>query len=62
MICTYNAHLLKCILTSDKTKIEKYMLERGGFAYLIDWLRRIPEGSSNIVLEEVTNLLVIVLE
>lgn len=38
------------------------MLERGGFAYLIDWLRRIPEGSSNIVLEEVTNLLVIVLE
>ncbi len=62
MICTYNAHLLKSILILDKTKIEKYMLERGGFTYLIDWLRRIPEGSSNIVLEEVTNLLVIVLE
>jgi hypothetical protein len=64
MICTYNAHLLKHILQTNKGKIKQYMIEDGGFKYLKNWLMKLVcEGNcSNIIVEEVTSLLAILLE
>lgn len=61
MSCIYTAHLLRHILKTEKGKMKKYMIVNGGFGYLIDWMRRVCDQSTNILLEEITNIIVMIL-
>jgi uncharacterized membrane protein len=62
MFCIYYAHQLKDLLKADKRKMKSWLLEKGGFGYLVDWLRHSADKSNTILLEEVTNILVLILE
>lgn len=35
MLCIYNAHVLRYILKVDKSKVYKYLVVNGGFAYIV---------------------------
>ncbi len=34
----YNAYLLQSLFKEKKNRIKKYMIDKGGFAFLINWL------------------------
>lgn len=61
MTCAYHAHLLGHMLERGKGRGKKYMVGLGGFGYLVNWLMRLPVSTS-IVIQEVSSLLVLVLE
>ena len=60
ILCCYQAHLLRhlCqVKDSDGKKVKKYSLSANGFGYLAQWLVKMGQNASLVLITQVTKLL-----